>query len=118
MDVKELICISCPRGCHLSVDENLNVTGNSCARGKAYGVSEVTNPVRNISSTVVINNGEVKRLPVCTESPIPKGKIFDVMNEINNVVVDAPIRCGDIIIENVLGLGVNIIATRTIGVLK
>ena len=111
---KELICISCPRGCHLVVDDNLEVSGNSCPRGKAYGVSEVTNPVRNISSTVVIHDGVIKRLPVCTSSPIPKGKIFECMNEINKVVVNAPIKCGDVIIPNVLGLGVDIISARTV----
>ena len=113
-EVKKLICISCPRGCHLEVDENLNVTGNTCPRGKTYGIAEVTNPTRMISSTVKIIDGEIIRLPVATASPIPKGKIFDVMNEINKVSVKAPIKCGDVVIKNVLGLGVDIIATRTV----
>lgn len=112
---RELICISCPRGCHLTVSDNLEVTGNSCPRGKAYGISEVTNPTRNISSTVIINNGEIVRLPVCTSSPIPKDKIFACMAEINKVSVDAPIKCGDVVIPNILGLGVDIIAARSIG---
>ena len=112
--MKELICITCPRGCHLQVDENLNVTGNTCARGKTYGIAEVTNPTRMISSTVKITDGEIIRLPVATASPIPKGKIFDVMAEINKVSVKAPIKCGDAVIKNVLGLGVDIVATRTV----
>lgn len=113
-EVRKLICISCPRGCHLEVDENLNVTGNTCARGKAYGIAEVTNPTRMISSTVKITDGEIIRLPVSTSSPIPKGKIFDVMAEINKASAKAPIKCGDAVIKNVLGLGVDIIATRSV----
>ena len=113
-EVRKLICISCPRGCHLEVDENLNVTGNTCPRGKTYGIAEVTNPTRMISSTVKITNGEIIRLPVATASPIPKGKIFEVMAEINKITVDAPIKCGEAVIKNVLGLGVDIVSTRTV----
>lgn len=110
----KLICIVCPRGCHLEVDENLNVTGNSCKRGLEYGKSELTNPTRMITSTVMLENSLIARLPVMTDKPIPKNKIFEVMNEINKVKTKCPVKIHDIIIENVLGLGVNIIATRTI----
>lgn len=111
---KKFICIVCPRGCHLEVDENLKVTGNTCKRGEAYGIAEVTNPTRTITSTVKINSELLHRLPVMTDNPIPKGKIFDVMKEINKIEVEAPIKVKDVVLENVLGLGVNIIATRSI----
>lgn len=113
--MKELICIVCPKGCHLKVEESqMIVTGYSCLRGKEYAINELTNPQRMVTSTVKLISNDLKRLPVVTNKPIPKDKIFEVMNEINKVTVKAPIKIGDIIIENILGLNVNIIASRTI----
>lgn len=108
------ICIVCPRGCHLEVDDQGNVTGNTCPRGKQYALNEISNPTRMITSTVAIASEELRRLPVMTSAPIPKGRIFDVMAEINKVRAKAPVHIDDIVIENVLGLGVDIIATRNI----
>ncbi|MBQ7994869.1 MAG: DUF1667 domain-containing protein [Bacilli bacterium] len=108
----DLICIVCPRGCHLHVDENLKVTGNFCPRGEAYGKQEVTNPTRVVTSTVKINGSDLAMCPVKTFSPIPKGKIFDVMASINKVEIDAPVHIGDVIIHDVCGTGVDIVATR------
>ncbi len=110
----ELICIVCPRGCHLSVDENLNVTGNTCKRGETYGKNEVTNPVRVLTSTVKIEGGVIARLPVKTSVPVPKGRIFDVMTEINKVCAHAPVAINDVLIPNVLGLGADVVATREV----
>ena len=112
--MKEFICIVCPRGCHLTVDDNMNVTGNTCPKGKVYALNEITNPTRMITSTVAIESSELNRLPVMTSSPIPKGKIFDVMEEINKVRIKAPVRINDVVIKNVLGLDSDIIATRNI----
>ena len=112
--MKEFICIVCPRGCHLKVDDNMNVSGNTCPRGKVYALNEITNPTRMITSTVAIESEELKRLPVMTSMPIPKGKIFEVMEEINKVRIKAPVKIGDVIIKNVLGLDSDIIATRNI----
>ena len=112
--MKEFICIVCPRGCHLKVDDDMNVTGNTCPRGKVYALNEITNPTRMITSTVAIESTELRRLPVMTSAPIPKGKIFDVMAEINKVRVKAPVKINDVIIKNVLGLDSDIIATRNI----
>ena len=79
--VKELICIVCPRGCHLTVDTELEkVTGNTCKRGEIYGLNEVKNPTRIVTSTVKIDGCDNIVVPVKTEEPIPKGMIFDVMN--------------------------------------
>ena len=89
--MKEFICIVCPRGCHLIVDDNMNVSGNICPRGKVYALNEITNPTRMITSTVAIDSKELKRLPVMTSNPIPKGKIFEVMAEINKVRIKAPV---------------------------
>lgn len=115
--MRELICIVCPRGCHLKVtsqDNRYIVTGNSCPRGEKYAISELTNPTRMVTSTVRVLDGDLPRLPVVTSKPIPKKMIFDVMNEINNKVVSAPVKAQQVIIENVLGLGVDICATRNI----
>ena len=112
--MKELICITCPRGCHLSVDDNLNVTGNMCPRGAMYAKAELTHPVRMVTSTVVVNAKGECRLPVKTKEPIPKELIFKVMEEIDKVQVNAPIKIGDVVIKNVLGTGVDIVATKDI----
>lgn len=118
MPKKELICIVCPKGCHLMIDEDMNVTGNGCNRGIKYGIDELTNPTRMVTSTVVILNGEVSRLPVVTEKPIPKDKIMEVMQEINKVRVEAPIHIKDVIIPNILGLGINVLAARDVLIKK
>lgn len=112
--MKELTCIVCPRGCHLVIDDNLNVSGNFCKRGENYAKNEITRPMRNISSTVIIKSSIINRLPVKTSDNIPKDKIFEVMKEINKVIVSAPINVGDIVIKNVLNLGVDIVSCRTI----
>ena len=113
--MKELICICCPRGCHLKVDEEKKeVTGNACPRGKEYGINEVTNPVRVVTSTVKITGANLRRLPDKTDKPIPKGKIFDILDEIKPVVVKAPVKIGDVIVPNVAGTGVDVIATKNI----
>lgn len=112
--MKEFTCIICPRGCRLSVDDNMNVTGNSCPRGKQYAISELTNPVRTITSSVRVNNREDLLVSVKTSGPIPKGKIFEVMEEINKLSVAAPTRIGDVVKANILGLGVDILITKNI----
>ncbi len=112
--MKELICITCPRGCHLKIDEDLNVTGNSCPRGEAYAKSEMTHPVRMVTSTMKVENGLTDRVSVKTQSAIPKELIFDVMKEINHITLHAPIHRGDVAIENVCNTHVNIVVTKDV----
>ena len=112
--MKEFTCIICPRGCHLVVDDNMNVTGNTCPRGKEYAISELTNPVRTITSSVRVSNREDLLVSVKTSGSIPKGKIFEVMDEINKLSVEAPTHIGDVVKENILGLGVDILVTKNI----
>lgn len=112
--MKEFTCIVCPRGCRLTIDDNMNVTGNTCPRGKDYAIAEVTNPVRTITSSVRVTNREDLLVSVKTSGPIPKGKIFDVMAEINKVGVLAPTHIGQVVIKDVLGLGVDIVITKDI----
>ncbi len=110
----DLICIVCPRGCRIHVDENLNVTGNFCKRGETYGRNEVTHPMRMITSTVEIQSEILVRLPVMTDRPIPKTQIFKVMEAINQAKAKTPIKIRDVVIKDVLGLGVDIVATRNV----
>lgn len=112
--MKQLVCIGCPRGCRLTVEENSGefiVTGNTCPRGKAFAISEMTEPKRTICSTVKTVFPSCPVLPVRVSDDIPKDRIFDVMREINAVVLTERIGRGDVIIENVLGLGVDVIST-------
>ena len=127
--MKEIICITCPKGCHLKVDEQTYaVTGNACPRGAVYGANELRNPVRVVTSTVVVTaspdrekgtgeaGGEVapRRLPVKTDRPIPKGKMFEVMAEIAKVRVTGPVKVGDVLIANVAGTDGNVVATKNL----
>lgn len=109
---KEFICINCPRGCHLVVDEKLNVSGNFCPRGAAYGKQEATNPTRTVTSTVRISGAELPLCPVKTAQPVPKGKMFDIMTSINEVRLVAPVHIGDVVIKNVCSTGVDVVVTR------
>lgn len=112
--MKELICITCPRGCHLKVDDNLNVTGNFCPRGAMYAKAELTHPVRTLTSTVKINSIVADRLPVKSARPLPKELIFKAMEEINKVTMNAPISIGDVVIKNIFDTGIDIVATKDI----
>lgn len=112
--MKELTCIICPRGCHLVVDDELNVTGNTCPRGAIYAKNELTHPTRTLTSTVRIESSIESMLPVKSDNPLPKEKIFDAMELINKTTVKAPIKIGDIVIKNIFGLEVNIVATKDI----
>ena len=112
--MKQLVCIGCPRGCRLTIDEKDGayiVTGNTCPRGKEFAISEMTAPKRTICSTVKTVFSDVPVLPVRVSDDIPKEKIFDVMREINAVTLKERIGRGDAVIKNVLGLGVDVIAT-------
>ena len=109
---KNLICINCPRGCNLEVDtETLTVKGNSCIKGKDYGISEVTHQKRIVTSTIPVLNSKKILVSVKTSSPINKEDIFNVIKEINKKKVSAPIKIGDILISNVCNSGINIVAT-------
>ena len=112
--MKELTCIVCPRGCRLKVDDNMEVTGNACPRGKIYAVNELTNPTRTITSSIRVSNRPYTLVSVKTDKPIPKDKMFDVMKEIDMLSVEAPTQIGQIVKANILGLDSNIIITKNI----
>lgn len=119
MKTVNLICIGCPLGCPLTVEmegsEVKAVSGNTCPRGDAYAHKELTNPTRIVTSTVRVAGGKLAMVSVKTASDIPKGKIFDCVKALKDVEVKAPVKIGDVIVENVAGTGVNIIATKNVG---
>ncbi len=113
--VKELICIKCPKGCRLKVDtETLEVIGNSCINGVNYGKTEVTNPVRTITTTIRLNNGSINVVSVKSDKPVPKELMFKCMEVINKTSIDAPVKIGDIAVHNILNTGCNIVVTRNV----
>ena len=111
--IRELTCIVCPKGCQLKAEiengEVVNVTGNTCPRGKQYAIDECTHPMRTVTSTARTANGSV--IPVKTSGTIPKELMFALMSEINKATVSLPARIGDVVIPNVLGTGVDVIVT-------
>ena len=116
MEKRELTCIGCPLGCPLVVTmENgavLSVTGNTCPRGDAYARKEVTAPCRIVTTTVPVRGGELAAVSVKTTGEIPKGRIFDCVRALKTVTVDAPVSIGQVILGDVAGTGVDVIATK------
>ncbi len=116
---KEMICISCPIGCHLTAEweegETPRVTGNKCPRGEEYGKEEVLAPRRVVTATVALERGRVGRLPVKTTQPLPKHLIPSLLNELTHVSIDAPVQAGKVLIHNYEDSGVDVLTTRSIG---
>lgn len=118
MEIKKLTCINCPVGCSLKVEmdgENvICVSGNTCRRGEIYARKEVTNPTRIVTSIVKVVNGTSGTVSVKTKEDIPKEKIFVCVQALRGIEVQAPVHIGDVILENVAGTGVDIVATRNV----
>ena len=116
METKVMNCIMCPMGCEMTVTlENgkfADVTGNSCPRGARYAESEVTDPRRMLTTTVRIKGGLLPLLPVVSADVLPKGMIADCAAYLHDVVVEAPVKAGDVIVPDILDLGVDIVASR------
>ena len=110
----QTICTVCPKGCHLTVDEGEGhaVTGNACARGEEYGRNELLHPMRTITSTVCIAGAALPRCPVKTSRPIPKGDIFAAVKLLDDVRLQAPVACGDVVVRDILGTGADFVLTR------
>jgi CxxC motif-containing protein len=111
---KEFTCIECPRGCRLSVVVEggaATVTGNACPKGAVYGAQEAVAPMRTLTTTVVAEGSGRKRLPVRTDGELPLSRILEAMAAIDPVVARPPVRRGDVVMRDLLGLGVNVIAT-------
>ena len=117
MAEKTFTCIVCPMSCVITVKEGpegLAITANSCPRGEAFARNEFTEPKRMLTSTVKVEGGVVRRLPVITSAEVPKEKIFDCLKEVYQVQVKAPVRKGDVVLPDLLGLGVDVVASRDV----
>lgn len=116
MQERTMICIGCPMGCRMTVILSEagveSVTGNTCKRGESYARKEVTNPTRIVTSTVRVSGGTLPVISVKTNSDIPKGKIRDCIKVLKMTEAKAPVRIGDIVVSDVVGTGVDIVATK------
>jgi CxxC motif-containing protein len=114
------LCIGCPLGCRLEVDEDreqhavVEVRGFSCRRGREYALQEHTAPGRIVTTTVGIDGAYWARLPVRSSTPAPKDKVLAICRALRSVRVSAPVAMGDIIVHNVLNCGVDMVAARDI----
>ncbi len=112
---KTITCIVCPRGCTMTAEisgEAIAVTGNACPRGEKHAIGECTNPVRSLTSIVRVTNREDTMVSVKSAAPIPKGKLFEIMDLIHRAGVEAPIHIGDVILSGVFGT--DIVATKEV----
>lgn len=113
----EYLCIGCPLGCRLEVEETaddreLEVRGFTCKKGKEYGRQEHTDPRRTVTTTVRLVGADLVRLPVRTDGAVPKAVVRDVCKRLQEIEVDAPVAMGRVVVADVLGTGVDVIATR------
>ncbi|MEA5027189.1 MAG: DUF1667 domain-containing protein [Erysipelotrichaceae bacterium] len=112
---KEMVCIVCPMGCRLKIEitdgKPAAITGNSCPRGYAYAMKEYTAPERVLTTTVKVHGGIHPLVSVKSAQPLPKSRLFEAMDIINQLVVEAPVSLHDVLISNILNTGVDIIAT-------
>lgn len=112
---KTITCVICPRGCTMTADiqgETITVTGNACNRGEKHAIGECTNPVRSLTSIVRVSNREDTMVSVKSAAPIPKAKMFEIMDKIHSTAVEAPVKIGDVVIADLFGT--DIIATKEI----
>ena len=111
------LCIGCPLGCRLEVEEDeaggiVEIRGFSCRKGKTFAEQEHTDPRRMVTTTVAVNGGLWARLPVHTTREVPKNQVWGVIEVLRDVRVAAPVYLGDIIVSGVLGTDVDVIASR------
>lgn len=120
-DYRRLICIVCPQGCTLEVekgiDDSWKVRGG-CSKGKEYALSEVCFPCRIVTTTVKLKGGKLRRLPVKTSRPFPKEKIPFLMEFLKGIEVKAPVKAGEVVVANLLGENIDLLATRSVSSTK
>ncbi|RCW62085.1 DUF1667 domain-containing protein [Halanaerobium sp. ST460_2HS_T2] len=116
IETKTLTCVACPKGCEVTVeyegDEIIDIKGNACPQGQSYAEEEIVAPTRILPTTIRVKNGALALCPVKTTKQIPLEKMFKAMEIIGKKEVEAPIKMGDVLIEDILGTGANIVATR------
>ncbi len=110
--MKEFTCIVCPKGCRIVADD-AGIRGAGCARGVEYVTKEMQMPVRMITSTVRLLGSDLPRLPVKTSAPVEKRMMMRAVKLLNDVTVKAPVACGDIVLKDILGTGIDFVATKS-----
>lgn len=117
-DEKEITCIICPISCKISVKldgKDFEVTsGNKCIKGVEYARAEALDPKRMLTSSVLVNKGEWPLVSVKSSKPVPKNKLFEVLKEIKDAKIDAPVKLGQTVIKNVANTKINIVTTKSI----
>lgn len=117
-EVCEVTCIVCPTGCRVHVIKEGNrvieVSGNACKRGEVYASQEAVAPRRTLTTSIKVTGGDFALVSIKSAAPVPKGRLFDLMKAVQKLQTTAPIRVGDIVVHNVLGLGVDLVATRAV----
>lgn len=120
-------CTTCPSECALTIetriDENgvehvLLVQGNRCARGRKFAEQEVIRPMRILATTIVVRGGDEKLLPVRTARPIPRDLHLSAMRDIRHASVTAPVHMGDVVMSDLLGTGVDLVASMNVDAQK
>ena len=111
---RDFICIVCPKGCHIHVDDEGNISGYTCVRGLNYVKQEMVNPTRTLTTTVKVDSDNISVCPVRSTAPLPKDRIFDAMEEISKISVELPISMHQVIIKDIFGTGVDIVASKEI----
>ena len=115
LETKKILCITCPKGCTLEITrdgETIVEIKSGCKRGHEYAEREMTDPRRMVATTVRVRNGTHPLLPVYTAAPFPKGQIQTLMEALRGVEISAPVRMGTVVLENALGSGIDILASR------
>jgi CxxC motif-containing protein len=113
-DPKKIICITCPKGCEAAVSkegDSIQIKGKICRKGKGHFIQEFTEPMRTLTSTVLVEGSSPRRLPVRTRGSIPKKDLFRAMDIVVQAWVRPPVRIGDVIIPDLLGTGVDLISS-------
>jgi CxxC motif-containing protein len=117
-DTTRLICITCPMGCSLDVSHDgttvLEVSGNACKRGIEYAQAELSDPRRMIATTVRVSGGIHPLVPVFTDAPFPKPLVFDLLAELRELELCAPVEANQVVLPNALGTGVNVLTSRAL----
>ncbi|HEC76258.1 MAG TPA: DUF1667 domain-containing protein [Thermoplasmatales archaeon] len=113
-----ITCIVCPIGCKIVAnkkDDKIEIVGgNKCKRGEKYAIDEILHPKRMVTTSVFVKNGEYPLVSVRTSQPVPKEKVMEIVKEMKKISLEAPVKCGDVIVKNVAGTDADIIATRTV----
>ena len=117
-EVCEITCIVCPTGCKVRIVKEgskvIEISGHTCKRGKVYASQEAVAPQRTLTTSVKVTGGDFALVSVKSAAPVPKARLFDLMKVVQKLETAAPIRVGDVVVHDVLGLGIDLVATRAV----